>query len=493
MNIKEPPLKYFHEDEVETSNFFKQDAHDIEKNVILDIVNQVNQKDQKATWPFQGGFVSSKLFIIVLSFVMGLYEVVTLPAFIYQKEVLGMSPQTMQVIAGIIGLPWCIKPVFGYIIDILVLKVKKTKYIVLCTASLRVILFACVFAFEPGIYFFYLITLVVVLCSLFENIIAEYTLVISSKKANELNPDQAENHLPIYFGFKAAGCLIANFWGGRIIQMYSIGTAFLIASFLPMIVLAVAIIYNEETASTPRQKANWSDQLQAIKKLMLRDKVFQLILFICLINMTPNFDALYTFYLKDYLKFSPTDIANCSATSTICYIIGLLLYSYKLKNVNPKMFYVGTNFLLWFINVSFLLVVLHYVEQWGMSNKIFCLLNWGIYSLVSELNFMPILAIWCNLCPKNLEATSITLFTGLINLSNNLSNYLGAFLIWILDYKEGNYERMYHLLLIQNAYLLVAIIGISFVEFPDPRKEGVPINSNPESASTSEMSRTVVE
>lgn len=493
MNIKEPTLRHFHEDEVEASSFFKHDGHVVAQKVIFEIIDRVDGKGKLTRESIQDGIVTSKLFIIILSFVMGLYEIVTLPSFMYQKEVLGMSPQTMQVIAGIIGLPWCIKPVFGYIIDTLVLKVKKTKYIVICTASLKIFLFASVFAFEPGVFFFYLITFLVLLCSLFENIIAEYTLVISSKKANELNPDQTENHLPIYFGFKAAGCLIANFWGGRIMQMYSIGTAFLLASFLPIIVLAAAFGYHEKSTQTPKTKTNWSDQFIAIKKLILREKVFQLVVFICLINMTPNFDALYTFYLKDYLKFTPEDIANCSATATICYIIGLLLYYYKLKNVNPKIFYVGTNFLLWFVNVSFLLVVLHYIEQWGMSNKVFCLLNWGIYSLVSELNFMPILAIWCSLCPKNLEATSITLFTGLLNLSNNLSNYFGAFLIWMLDYREGNYDRMYHLLLIQNAYLLLAIIGISFVEFPDPRDDRKEINMSAKSEAKKEVSQIIVD
>lgn len=41
---------------------------------------------------------------------------------------------------------------------------------------------------------------------------------------------------------------------------------------------------------------------------------------------------------------------------------------------------------------------------------------------------MPILTIWCAICPKNLEATSITLFTGLSNLSFSFSSYFGSLL-----------------------------------------------------------------
>ena len=39
---------------------------------------------------------------------------------------------------------------------------------------------------------------------------------------------------------------------------------------------------------------------------------------------------------------------------------------------------------------------------------------------------MPVLSIWCDFCPDNLEASSIALFTGLINLSGTCSNYFGS-------------------------------------------------------------------
>lgn len=61
---------------------------------------------------------------------------------------------------------------------------------------------------------------------------------------------------------------------------------------------------------------------------------------------------------------------------------------------------------------------------------------------------MPILAIWTSLCPKNLEATSITLFTGLINLSSNASNYFGAFLVWIIGFKANDFSWLWILVTI---------------------------------------------
>lgn len=51
---------------------------------------------------------------------------------------------------------------------------------------------------------------------------------------------------------------------------------------------------------------------------------------------------------------------------------------------------------------------------------------------------MPLVAIWCSFIPVNLEATSITLFTGLLNLSGNFSNYLGAFITFLTEVNKEN-------------------------------------------------------
>ena len=55
-----------------------------------------------------------------------------------------------------------------------------------------------------------------------------------------------------------------------------------------------------------------------------------------------------------------------------------------------------------------------------------------------------------------------------MNLSSNLSNYFGAFLLWIIDIHKENYDLMWLPLIIQNTYLLLAMIGVMCVTFPDP-------------------------
>lgn len=157
-----------------------------------------------------------------------------------------------------------------------------------------------------------------------------------------------------------------------------------------------------------------------------------MIIIVLLLNITPAFDSLITFYFTDILKFSVTDLANFNTVGTLCYLFALIVYSWYFKKTDPKKFFVGTNFILWIVNLSFLMVVLKLVHYIGLSNKLFCFLNQGLNSFISELNYLPIIAIWCSISPDNLEATSITLFTGLMNLTFVTSNYFGGTILWFL-------------------------------------------------------------
>lgn len=418
----------------------------------------------------KGGIITSRTYIVILSLMQGLFSIQSLAAFMYQKDVLKMEPQTIQFLSGIIALPWCIKPVFGYIFDNLVLNIGKTKYIVIVTSIIRIIIFSIIAFYPVGEFFFYVGFFILSLAALFENIICEYTLVITTKRENEINGDGNANHLPLFFGFRAAGSLVGSFFGGRVIKYYGNQRAFFIASILPIFNLTLAMLYKEKAHEETEKKRPFKEECKIMYDLVFRDKVLQLIFFICLINMTPNFDMLTTFYLTEYLKFSTEDLANFSSFSTVCYILGLILYSYFFKKINPKKFYITTNFLLWICNISFLLVVLKVLEKFGIDNRNFCLFSQGVQSFISELNFMPILAIWCAICPKDLEATSITLFTGLLNFSGNLSNYFGSFLIWTLNIHRTNYDKIWLPIVIQNSYLLIMMLGIAFIEFPNPNE-----------------------
>lgn len=65
----------------------------------------------------EGGVLSTKTFVVVVSFIQGLFSISHLAIFFYQKERLNLEPDFIQIMAGVLQIPWCIKPVFGFLFD----------------------------------------------------------------------------------------------------------------------------------------------------------------------------------------------------------------------------------------------------------------------------------------------------------------------------------------------------------------------------------------
>ena len=415
--------------------------------------------------------ISNITFIVLIAFFSGLYDLTTLSFFYYQKDILSQTPQTIQLIMGIIYIPWNTKPIFGYISDFLIKKLKKTKRIVAITSITKITVFSILAHNKPGTTVFYMLQFIFIFTALFENIISEYILVKDTNRLNQKENSKKHNQLPIFFGFRAFGSLIGNFLGGRLIELKSIQFPFFVTSFFPLITLLGVLLFKEEPIDADKiKRKTMKEELVDLKKLIFKRNMILFMLVICLINITPNFNTLVKFYLIDKLEFNSTDLSNFKTFAKLCLIFGTFLYYFCLKGVNPRRFYVCSNFILWTFNMSFLFVVLGIITKLGINPKIFCLLTNGAFALFVEMNFMPILAICSSLCTDSLEATSITLFTCIISLSEGLSYYIGSLIMWMTNIHMNNYNGFWKLIVLQNSYLFVMIIFVAFIPFPDPAK-----------------------
>ena len=422
-----------------------------------------------STNPFPSSpFLSKKAFIIIISFFHGLYQIRSMADFMFQKNNLELSPSTTQLISALTFLPWCIKPVFGFLYDKLIIRIKRVTLVIFGAAFFRIITSLYLYFIDTNVYAFILILLITVFSNLAENICCECTLVKMTKKDNLKNPEKKLNHLPIYFGYKSLGALIGTFLGGRIVTIYTIKTTFLITGLLAVCPLIICLLYNEKVKESKSSNRSIREEFNVIKELLFGKKVLEMAIFVFFLNLAPSYDQVTNFYLMEQYQFSEIDLSNLQSCSILCYVAGLVWYSYSLYKIEPKQFYMATNLIFWLANCSFLLLVFGLTETWGIDAKFFCYLNYGFSSLIAELNFMPIIAIWCAVCPTNLEATSITLFTGLMNLSANISTYLGALITWLLGIKKGHFDDFWIVVVIQNWYFIVVILAFIVVGFPDP-------------------------
>ncbi len=418
--------------------------------------------------PNQTSWMNTRAFIIMVSMFHGLYSVKNLAEFMYEKDLLMMSPTAIQLISGIVFVPWCIKPVFGFVYDKLLIRINKIGPIIL-VASLARIVGCLVFAFfVVDVWVATLIFLVFTFAGLAENICCESTLVKMTKADNRQNPEAKSNYLPIFFGYRSLGAFIGTLVGGRMVKIYSIKATFLASAFLSLLPIIFCLFYQEQKINSAPSNRSIKQEFDVIRNMLTGDKIIAMAAYVFILNLTPSFDQVSNYYLMEEHQFTEVDLSDLQAFSILCYVLGLAWYSYSLFKINAKKFYMATNVLYWVVNCTFLLLVFGITDAWKIDAKIFCYLNYGFASLIGELNFMPIIAIWCAICPPDLEATSITLFTGLMNLAYNCSTYLGAGITYAFGIRQKHFEDFWLLPVIQNWYLILVIIALFVIGFPDP-------------------------
>ena len=76
-------------------------------------------------------------FVSILSSCVGFQAIYDLAQFMYMKEDLNLRPETITFIMMCIDLPFGIKPVFGYLADILFTKINKVKHLMFFTSLVK--------------------------------------------------------------------------------------------------------------------------------------------------------------------------------------------------------------------------------------------------------------------------------------------------------------------------------------------------------------------
>ena len=111
------------------------------------------------------------------------------------------------------------------------------------------------------------------------------------------------------------------------------------------------------------------------------------------------------------------------------------MYQFYFIKKNPKNIYISTNIFLLIIGYFFIGLFTNFYTKIGIDNKMLIYIGSGIGSLIGEINTYPLYAIVCYICPKNVEATTITFFTASLNFSSMISSYFGSLVMYILGIK----------------------------------------------------------
>lgn len=143
------------------------------------------------------------------------------------------------------------------------------------------------------------------------------------------------------------------------------------------------------------------------------------------------------------LKFTPEFLGRISAFSAFATIVGIWAYHQFFKDMKFTTLFFWSSVIATALGLSNLLLVTKYNRVLGLPDQLFCLGDTIILSVVSQINFLPILVLTCRLCPKNIEGTMFALVMSTLNLGGTISMQLGSLLTLYYGVTENDFTNLY--------------------------------------------------
>merc|ERR1719321_2626790 len=157
-------------------------------------------------------------------------------------------------------------------------------------------------------------------------------------------------------------------------------------------------------------------------------------------------------------------------------LAGLFIYNKYMHDWNYRSLLFVSNLLISILSVLDIIMFTRLNVKWGIPDTVFVLGSSVSGTIISQWQWMPGVVLLSQMCPKGMEATMYALLAGCHNLGNTLSEYLGAYVLDILEVRpsglnnEGHqFENLWLASVVATVLPMLTLILIPFL-IPDKRQ-----------------------
>jgi len=372
-------------------------------------------------------------------------------------ETVQVSPAQMAAIFGVVSIPWCLKPIFGFISDSKpIFGYRRKPYMIL--ASYLACIMWIILPFCPHDEF--IITFVMTLSSAgmcFADVMADSLLVEAARKESEANQGNIQSWA---WGLRFSGGLIASAIGALAYESLGYSQVFLLNSMIPVCVAVMACFIKEERSFV---QTDWRKTSSTLYQAIRQPGIFKPALFLFLICVTPGYGGAMTFFYERELGFTPTEFGALDVMGHIVSIIGIIIYKRWLRHVSfIKIF--GTSLILAFcLENTMLLLVLHTNRTMGIPDFVFAFVERIALTLVGQFITMPMVVMGARLCPPGVEGSLYALLMSITNIGGVVSEEWGSLLTNMFGITGTNFINLWKLMLVCHAFDLLPLFGLKLV------------------------------
>ena len=376
-------------------------------------------------------------------------------------ETVKVTPAQMAAIFGVISVPWCLKPIFGFISDSNPIFGYRRKPYMILSAYVACFMWILL-PFCPHDEF--LLTLVLTMSSAgmcFADVMADSLLVTAAKMESEENKGTIQSWS---WGMRFTGGLLAAATGAMAYEKLGYAQVFLLNSMIPVAVAILACFIEEDTTFTP---TDWRKTGKTLVGAIRQPGIYMPALFLFLICVTPGYGSTITFFYERELGFTPNEFGMLDVMGHIVSIIGIMIYKRYLREVSfPKIFGVAL-FLSFLLENTMLLLVFHVNRQMGIPDYIFAFIERVTITLVGQFITMPMVVLGARLCPPGVEGSLYALLMSITNIGGVVSEEWGSLLTNMFGITGNNFSNLWKLMLVCHAFDLIPFLGLKLLKTPE--------------------------
>jgi len=327
------------------------------------------------------------------------------------REFWGLSATMLGLISWVTGLAWYLKILFGYFIDNVTIKGKRTTYYLRGSYLLILLAYIYVIIFGFNLLSLIIIGILINVCIAFADVAVDREMVITEKKYNLKGRLQALQ----WSSLGIAGLIVALL-GAWIAKTFPEHVNYRVAEGISALFVLGMLIYLfkffKEKSIKIKKKFNFKGSFEKLK-----NKKFLIgLAFVACLNFCPSFGTALMIKVREVLHVDKMFLGYLGAMGTVLGITGYFIYyKWVYKFSMKKLLY----FMILFTTISNLFYLY-------IPNKWFLLSYNLIFGAFGGITFMTLLAFFVKIIPSGSEALMYALITSVNNFFARGGNFLGG-------------------------------------------------------------------
>lgn len=330
-----------------------------------------------------------------------------------------LSATMLGLISWVTGIAWYLKIAFGYCVDNITIKKKRTTYYLVGSCIGVLLSYLYIIFFGLNLLAVIITGIIINICIAFADVSVDREMVICEQKQKLKGRLQA-----IQWTSLGLAGLVVSLGGAGIAKYFpehvNYKIAYGIAGIIPLIMLVFLFRYFKEK-SVKIQKISLLNNIKKIanKRLLMG------LLFIACLNFCPSFGTPLMIKIRETLHIDKMFLGYLGAMGTVLGVVGYYLYyKWVYKFPMKKLIY----FMIVFTAITNLFY-LYIPNQW-------ILLTYNlVFGAFGGITFMTLLAFFVKIIPKGGEGFFYALVTSVNNFAARGGNFFGGVI-----YDKTNYN-----------------------------------------------------